>query len=311
MAIQNVAIYAEVAQRVRHLILDTVEQATPFYPALALEVESDQESEDYDWLGKFPGVREWIGDRQFKELSSYQFTIPNKTWEQSLAMDKDKIDDGKTRYFDQLAIGMAMEAAYHPDELLIDLINRAAAVRCFDGQFFFDTDHEMGDSGVQSNKIEREVVDGDNPTGDEIRGVVMASLDTFWTFKGDNGKPLHRPTVEPINDLLVAVPAAWYSRTVEAFNRTLRKESSVALDNYNIVTPQIVGVQGMSNAVDVYRTGGVLKPFVIQMREDLTIQTKGEDDIEFKHVKVMGKARYNVGVLAWWTAVRNLLVDAS
>lgn len=311
MTINNVAIYAEVANRVRHLIEDTMEAATPFYPALALEIESDQESEDYDWLGKFPGVREWLGDRKFKELSSYSFTITNKTWEQSLAMDKDKMDDGKTRYFDQLAIGMANEAAYHKDELLIELINDAGAVRCFDGQYFFDTDHEMGESGVQSNLVTREVVDSADPTGEEIRQIVILTMDTFLTFKGDNGKSLHRPTVKPIDDLLVAVPSTWYSRTVEAFAAKTRLSGGAAVDNYNIVTPQIVGVQGMTSAIDVYRTGGTLKPFVVQDREMFSTQTKGADDIEFKHVKVMGKARYNVGVLAWWTAVRNVLEDAA
>ena len=43
---------------------------------------------------------------------------------------------------------------------------------------------------------------------------------------------------------------------------------------------------------------------IIHLRQLLRVQTKGAEDIEFNSYKVMTEARYNVGYLAWWCAVR-------
>ena len=307
MTIHNVALYADVAIRVRHQLSDAVQATTPFYPTLAMVMDSNQESEDYDWLGQVPGMREWLGDRKFKQLGSYEFNIRNRDWEQSIQLPKKKIDDGRTGYFNNIAEMMAIEAAYHPDELLVELINAGQTTRCFDGQYFFDTDHEMGDSGVQSNLRTRTVADANNPTQEEIRTIVHQTMDDFLGFRGDNGKAIHRPTVQPISDLLLAVPTAWYSTAVEAFAARLRVDSGAAVDNWNIVSPRVIALQGLNNVIDVYRTNQPLKPFVFQDRQPLGFSTKGEDDREYKDIKFMGDARYNVGVLAWWMAIRNVL----
>jgi phage major head subunit gpT-like protein len=310
MAVHNVALYATVASRVRHQIRRELQRSTPFYPTLAMIVPSEQESEDYDWLGGVPGMREWLGDRKFKQLSSYEFTIKNRDWEQSIQLPKKKIDDGRTGYFDNLASMLANEASYHPDELLIELVNNAETTVCFDGQYFFDTDHVFGDGDPQSNLRTRTAVDPANPTKDEIRNIVNQTMDDFLGFKGDNGKPIHRPTINPIDDLLITVPTAWYSTAVEAFAAKLRVEEGAAVDNFNIVPPRVVGLQGLSNTLDVYRTNQPLKPFVFQDRQPLGFQSKGENDREWKDIKIFGDARYNVGVLAWWMAIRNKLVAA-
>lgn len=312
MTTHNVALYAPVANRIRHQVEDRVAVSDPFYPTLAMTVDSSQESEDYDWLGEVPGVREWLGDRKFKQLSSYEFNIKNRDWEQSIQLPKKKIDDGNTGYFDRLGDALADEAAYHPDELLIELMEAAETIRCFDGQYFFDTDHESGESGVQSNLKTRTVASGlitssTAPTAADIRAVVNATLNDFLGFKKDNGKPIFRPTVNPISDLLLAVPVAWYTTAVEAYAARLRVESSAAVDNWNIVAPRVVGLQGLSNVIDVYRTGQSLKPFVFQDRQPLGFDTKGADDREFKDIKVFGDARYNMGVLMWQLAIRNKL----
>ena len=307
MTIHNVALYADVATRVRHQLTDMVAATTPFYPTLAMRIESNQESEDYDWLGGVPGMREWLGDRKFKQLSSYEFNIKNRDWEQSIQLPKKKIDDGRTGYFDNLAQLLADEAGYHPDDLLIELINDAENVLCFDGQYFFDTDHEVGDSGVQSNLKTRTVGSATDPTAEDIRAVVDASLDDFLALKGDNGKPIHRPTINPIDDLLLAVPPKWHSTAEKAYDAQFRVEGGAAVDNWTIVKPRVIGLQGLGDVIDVYRTNQPLKPFVFQDRQPLGFDSKGEDDREWKDIKIMGDARYNVGVLAWWMAIRNKL----
>ena len=45
---------------------------------VAMTVQSTGSEENYGWLGQFPGLREWIGDRQIKKLSSHGFKIENR-----------------------------------------------------------------------------------------------------------------------------------------------------------------------------------------------------------------------------------------
>jgi hypothetical protein len=46
-----------------------------------------------------------------------------------------------------------------------------------------------------------------------------------------------------------------------------------------------------------------MRPFVFQRRAPITTGWKGADDMEFKELKFMTEARYNIGYLAWWKAV--------
>ena len=62
---------------------------------------------------------------------------------------------------------------------------------------------------------------------------------------------------------------------------------------------------GLTDATKFYllNLSQPLKPFVFQARRPLQRQMKGMDDREFKDVKFMTDARYNLGYLAWWNAV--------
>lgn len=41
------------------------------YPRVAMEVPSETRDENYAWLGAVPSMREWIGDREIKNLAAY------------------------------------------------------------------------------------------------------------------------------------------------------------------------------------------------------------------------------------------------
>ena len=55
--------------------------------------------------------------------------------------------------YEQRIREMAQNAARLTYNLISDLIKGGAAAKCYDSQFFFDTDHSEGDSGTQSNKL--------------------------------------------------------------------------------------------------------------------------------------------------------------
>ncbi len=114
------------------------------YETLATVVTSTSSEETYGWLGDIPKLREWIGDRQIKSLSAKGYSIKNRKFEDSIGVQRDDVEDDKLGLYSTRFEMLGNAASSHPDEVLFDLINAAFSTECFDGQYFFDTDHPVG-----------------------------------------------------------------------------------------------------------------------------------------------------------------------
>lgn len=283
---------------------DGVEMATPFYPEICTIVPSTRRDEQYAKLGGMPGVREWIGDRQFHQLRAADFVLKNKLWENSLGIEREDLEDDVTNLYGPVLAEMGSEAAHHPDELLLEVLVAGETEASFDGQNFFDTDHEWGDSGQQSNDLTYNAATTAVITEDEFRAAYHAARAAMLNFKRDNGKPYIRPKVRPLQKLMLLVPTTLEETANKAINKLLVEsgETNIVLDKPTIVT---LPDSYLSSSVKFYllNLGTMLKPFVFQARRPLSRQMKGLNDKEFRDVKFMTDARYNVGYLAWWNAV--------
>lgn len=279
-----------------------VANAQPFYPTLSTVVQSVGDDEKYGFLGAMPGMREWLDDRLFLSLRAADYTLKNKLWESSVRVEKVDIEDDRLNMYGPILEQLAMEAVHHPDELLLSLIVNGESTACFDGQYFFDTDHAWGASGTQSNDLTQAAATGTTPTEAEFRTAYHAARAAMLGFKNDKGKLFIRPTVRPFSNLLLVVPPSLEEVANQAINKTFISsgETNIVLDK-----PAIVALGGLTDATKFYlfNLSQALKPFVFQARRPLRRQMKGMDDIEFKDVKFMTDARYNMGYLAWWNAV--------
>lgn len=117
---------------------------------VAMLVPSNTREQGYPWLGDFPGMREWIGDRVIKDLSAYDYTIKNKSYEATIGVDRDDVQDDLLGLYTARIQGLTQMAAEHPDELVFKLLKAGFETLCFDGQYFFDDDHPWG-KGSYSN----------------------------------------------------------------------------------------------------------------------------------------------------------------
>lgn len=279
-----------------------MESATPFWPEVCYEVTSQGADEKYGFLGAIPGVREWIGDRAFTRLRAGDFEIVNKEWETSLEIEKNHIEDDRLGMYEPTMELLGQEAMHHPDELLFNLITGAESAACFDGQYFFDTDHLWGDSGTQSNDLTYNATDHTAVTEDEFHAAYHAARTAMLGFKNDQGKLYIRPTIRPLPNLMLLVPPALELVANKAIKKTLvsNGETNIVLD-----TPKIVASAALTSSVKFYlfNLSQAVKPFVFQKRRPLDRQMKGMDDREFRAVKFMADARYNLGYFAWWNAV--------
>lgn len=117
---------------------------------VAMTVPSTGKSVDYKWLGDFPMMREWLGDRVIKDLSAFHYEVTNKSYESTIEVDRDDIEDDQIGVYTPMIQGLGSGAKVHPDILVFALLAAGFSTLCFDGQYFFDTDHPVG-TGSASN----------------------------------------------------------------------------------------------------------------------------------------------------------------
>lgn len=117
----------------------------PQWQVVATEVPSTTSENVYAWLGNFPGLREWVGDRVIKNLKQHDYSIRNKTWEGTVSVPREAIEDDQYGVYKPMAQELGRSAAEHPDTLTYSLLASGFNTKCYDGQYFFDTDHPVTD----------------------------------------------------------------------------------------------------------------------------------------------------------------------
>lgn len=116
---------------------------------IATTVPSSTKENEYGWLGKFPKMREWLGDRVINQMSGTGYAIKNKPFEVTIEVDRDDIEDDNIGFYAPLFEEMGLSTETHPDELVWPLLKAGFTTNCYDGQYFFDTDHPVLDENGQ------------------------------------------------------------------------------------------------------------------------------------------------------------------
>jgi phage major head subunit gpT-like protein len=117
------------------------------YEKIAMTVPSSTTSNTYAWLGSWPRMREWLGDRVFKNLTAYGYSITNKKFEASVEVPRDALEDDQYGVYTPLFQGMGNTAANHPNEMVFKALQDGLTTgRCYDGLPFFSTVHPLTDA---------------------------------------------------------------------------------------------------------------------------------------------------------------------
>ena len=126
--------------------------AKPQWQMVASEVPSSAAANNYGWMKDLPGIEEWLTDRQLADLGKHGYQITNKTWESSIKIKREDFDDNQLGIYSVLAEKYGQDVAIFPDSLAYSLLKNGFSTLCFDGQYFFDTDHPMA-GGTYSNIV--------------------------------------------------------------------------------------------------------------------------------------------------------------
>ena len=110
---------------------------------VAMTIKSSTASNAYGWLNQMPGMREWIGARVIQNLAESSYTITNKHFEETVGVDRNDIEDDNLGQYSMLMTRLGEAASAFPEQLVWDLLKAGFSTNCYDGQFFFDTDHPI------------------------------------------------------------------------------------------------------------------------------------------------------------------------
>lgn len=152
---------------------------------------SNTESNVYSWLAELPGLREWVGPRLVHNIAARAYTLPNKPFEHTYAIDKYKIADDQAGIYGRSADLQGDAAARWPDDIVTAALMAGNSTLCYDGTNFFSTSHPVdiddASQGVYSNLL-------------TTRPLTLANYafakKTMRSYKGESGKPLEvEPTI--------------------------------------------------------------------------------------------------------------------
>ena len=276
---------------------------------------SDQLSETYAWLGQVPQLREWVGGRQAKGLTESKFTITNKHYESTLDflvsdLKRDKSGQALVRIQEQ-----ARRANTHWAKLLSTLIIDAPSSVCYDGQFFFDTDHTEGNNTTsQSNDIQVDIsglavaTAGTTtlPAVAEAQGAIAKGIETLLGFKDNENEPMN----EDASQFLVMVPQVLYNAFSQAVYTPVQvAETQTVLESLKsdyiircVANPRLTWTDSFA----IFRTDATIKSFIRQEEQGVQMKVKGEgSEYEFDNdAHQYGiDAWRNVGYGYWQNAV--------
>ena len=237
---------------------------TPQVDRVAMRVPSTARSETYAWLGSLPRMRKMRGERIPAKLKAYSYTLVNEEYESSIEVKRADIKDDQTGQYGPLARSIGESARLYPDEMVFGtLLPNGFTELCYDGQYFFDTDHPVGDGTTQSNKLATDL--------DATQ--FAAAVKMLEQMKDDSGRPFNKQL-----DLLLVVGAG-NRATAESLIEL--QYTTGGMSNINYKKAELLVNPWISDDDSWYliNKAGVVKPFVVQEREFIPFEAL-EDDSE-------------------------------
>jgi phage major head subunit gpT-like protein len=154
-------------------------------------VPSGSSQNNYNWLSRFPKMRKWLGDKVVKSLSAFKYTIENEDFEATVEVDRNDIEDDTLGIYGPMAQEAGFSSKQLPDEIDADMKNAAFASLCYDGQYFYDTDHPVGDgNGGETSVSNKGTAVLSNASTAAIIACYGAARTAIMSFTDDEGRPL-------------------------------------------------------------------------------------------------------------------------
>lgn len=258
----------------------------------AMLVPSGSSQNDYAWLSRFPKMRKWLGDKVMKALEAHQYSVVNDDWEATVWVDRNHVEDDILGIYGPMAQEAGYSARTLADEIVADLKNNAFTGVCYDGQYFYDTDHPVG-SSTKSNKGTAALSAATTAAALASYGAARTAI---MTFTDDESRPLGL-----IPNLLEVPPALETVGKLICENDKLTDESPNPYKGTAVllVNPWLTS----STAWFLHVTNRPMKPYIYQERKKpvfvQAIDPESDDVFMRKMFKYGAEARAAGGYGLW------------
>ena len=248
-------------------------QAASWVPQLALQIDSNQESESYNFLGDAPTMTEHAGGpRPFRALKPFAFSVVNKRFSAGLQIDEDDLRRDKTAQIMIRAKELGARAAILPQKLLSALL--VANTNAYDGvAFYHATGHVNANGDTIANAISVTAATGATPTNGEMETAVLTAVESILSFKDDAGEPRN----EDAQKFMVHVPTAMWKQLKGALkNDYVSSGVSNTLKSTDFEIVPVMNGRLAAPYIYVFRTDSDVKPLVWQDEVPPVIDNLGE-----------------------------------
>ena len=292
MAIANRAVLETLNQSFNTILNNALNEAdVPNLDPLRMVIDSNTAIEGYAWLGNFPRIRKWVGERRVSDFEAKSHTIPNETFEGTLTVKREDIEDDRTGlYRPQIEmLGQDLPKRKHRD--MVELIKAAftgvtyagdneeeRAVTTYDGVGFFATNHPRSDGTTQSNLTNlgydpRAYATGTAANKETLIGDVRDAIKAMKRITDDQNQDLLdvRPTTLVYGtDMDVVVDFLFRTEEYENGNGNMvRNPLFGAFDEEDMIElPRLEASEGeVGQSLLMFDTSLPIRPFIWQDRQ--------------------------------------------
>lgn len=274
----------------------------------ATEVPSDTLIESYNWLGTVPAMTEWLDERRLAGLTAHNYSITNRDWANGIEVDRNTFKDNKLGLIMPRIQQLSLEAVRFEDQLTIEGFVNGTTELCYDGQFFFDTDHK--DPGAEYQTNQSNLLTG---TGVGVAALLAdydAARVAMRRFRDGAGRPMN----------IMATHVLAPPELEGSFNRILNTEHYPVVFGSNTAaasagnpwkgTTKLETSAYLTDANDWYllALAEPVKPLIFQMRQQPEFAAldnpRDEEVFMRKKFRYGADARYAVGYGLWQIAIK-------
>jgi phage major head subunit gpT-like protein len=289
-----------------------MQEPAPLLDAIGSRIPSNTRDQRYPIVQAISGaMRKWNGERFLNNVAVNGFTVENKLYENSLAIQRvDLEDDQYSVYSSMLIPNLARHAKLLADQEIAAAI--AANATGYDGKAFFATDHPYDPSGATAGS------QSNLKTGYPLNSTNLAYIQALMmNFRGPDGLPmgcygdtlLVPPSLKYVADVLAN--STFYPEGKNGSAGTFSAQSNVFQGQLKVVaSPWLTDSGDPATAVWYLldtRTAN-MRPFFWQDREaaQLTALVDPSNPIVFMEDKyVMGvRARGAAAAALWFKAFK-------
>jgi phage major head subunit gpT-like protein len=285
MGVINNAIVLEKGLRADFMkALEAAENPEEVMPMI-LKIPSKSNKENYGWLGNIPQLNEWLDERKLNGLKDYDYEIPNKSYEGTLQVDRDSLEDDQIGAIKTRIQDLAVRAKQHPRKLFFELLAAGDTDLCYDGQAFFSASHVSGKSGTQSN-----IVTGTGTSYAQIEADFDSAVVAMSGYKDDQG--------EPFSDGEMKLTVICSKALAPKFRKLNTAESldGGATNTFKGQVEKIISSTRLSgNDWYLINTAAPMKPFIMQERQAAKFESQTNGERAFMSKRLLYGVDYRVG----------------